>query len=155
METSLIEKYDKLRYNLILWFTIGWAIWFGSFILKDVIDNKIILSTILVIGFLGSIVYAVNLIRINRLSKIINADIKLKSALNDELIISNRKKSFVLGYSVLMLLIGVFYGLSLFFNIKALLICQILVYVGVLSALVSSLIYNRSGYGELGVAKPN
>ena len=144
METSLIEKFDRLRYSLIKWFTIGWAIWFGGFILKDLISNKLLLGLISLIGLFGWIIFLISFIRFNKIGKIINSNSDLKNALNDELIIFNRNKSLAVGYRALLILITLFFGLSIFIDIKALIVCEITLYVGVLSALVSSLIYNRA-----------
>ncbi len=143
METSMIEKLDKSRYNLLKWFTIGWTIWFGGFILKDLISNKLILGLIIILGLFGWIIFSVNLIRFREIRKIINLDRDLKNALNDELMIHNRNKSFSIGYWTYSILIGLFFVLSIFTDISALLVCEITLYIGTISILVSSLIYNR------------
>lgn len=144
METSLIEKLDKSRYNLIKWFTIGYAIWFGGFILKDLIRNKLLLGLIILIGLFGWIIWTVNLFRLQKLGKIINSDNKLKSALSDELFLHNRNKSFVVAYWTTMILVSIFLGLSIYTDISALIVCEITLYIGVLSGLISSLIFNRA-----------
>lgn len=143
METSMIEKLDKSRYNLLKWFTIGWIIWFGGFIFKDLISNKLILGLIILIGLFGWIIFFVSLIRFRKLGKIVNSDSDLKNALNDELMLHNRNKSFTVGYWTLIILICIFFLLSIFINISSLIVCEITLYIGILSTLVSSLIYNR------------
>ncbi len=143
METSIIEKLDKSRYNLLKWFTVGWTIWFGGFILKDLISNKLILGLIILIGLFGWIIFSVSLIRFRKLGKIVNSDSDLKNALNDELMIHNRNKSFSIGYWTYSILIGIFLVLSIFTDISALIVCEITLYIGTISILVSSLIYNR------------
>lgn len=144
MESSMIEKLDKSRYSLIKWFTLGWVIWFGGFILKDLINNKLLLGLIILFGLIGWIIFAISLFRYIKLGKIVNSDKDLKSALTDELTIHNRNKSFIVGYWSLIILTGIFLGLSIFTNITALIVCEITLYLGVLSGLVSSLIYNRA-----------
>jgi hypothetical protein len=144
MKTSLIEELDKSRYNLIKWFTIGWTIWFGGFILKDLIRNKLILGLIIITGLFGWIIFSVSLIRFIKLGKIVNTDSDLKNALNDELIIHNRNKSFTVGYWTFSILICIFFLLSSFIDIPALIVCETTLYIGTLSALVSSLIFNRA-----------
>lgn len=139
----MIEKLDKSRYNLLKWFTIGWTIWFGGFILKDLISNKLILGLIILIGLFGWIIFFVSLIRFRKLGKIVNSDNDLKNALNDELMLHNRNKSFTVGYWTLIILICIFFLLSVFINISSLIVCEITLYIGILSTLVSSLIYNR------------
>ena len=143
METSLIEKLDKSRYNLIKWFTIGWSIWFGGFIIKDLISNKLILGLIILIGLFGWIIFSVNLIRLRKLGKIVNSDSDLKNALNDELMLHNRNKSFTVGFWTFSILICIFFILSMFINISTLIVCEITLYIGTLSTLVSLLIFNR------------
>ncbi len=144
METSLIEKLDKSRYNMVKWFTVGWAIWFGGFILKDVMSSKIAFILILLIGLLGWIIYAISLLQYIKLGKIVNANHRLKHALSDELTLYNKNKSFKIGYWTLIVLNAIFFGLSIFTNITALIVCEITLYFGVLSGLISSLIYNRA-----------
>ena len=143
MEISLIEKYDKLRYNTVKWFTVGWTLWFGGFILKDFVINKLVLIFIIITGLIGWIIYAITLIRLIKIGKIINSDSKLKVALNDEFMAHNRNKSFFIGFCSIIILVAIFMILSVFTELKALIVCEITLYVGVLSALVSSLLYNR------------
>ena len=143
METSLIEKLNKSRYNLIKWFTIGWAMWFGGFMLKDLISNNLILVLIILVGLFGWILFAVSLIKFRKLGKIVNSDGDLKNALNDELMLYNRNKSFTVGFWALIILICIFYVLAEFITISAFIVCEITLYIGILSALISSLIYNR------------
>lgn len=144
MENSLIEKLDKSRYNLIKWSTIGYAIWFGGFILKDLIVNKLLLGLIILFGLFGWIVWTVNFLRLQKLSKIINSDNNLKSALSDELFLHNRNKSFTFAYWTTIILVSIFLGLSIYTDITALIVCEITLYIGVLSGLISSLIFNRA-----------
>jgi hypothetical protein len=143
METSLIEKLDKSRYNLIKWFTLGWSIWFGGFILNGLISNKLLHILIVLLGLIGGVVYAINLFRLLKISKIVNGNIDLKNALNDELIMHNRLKSFRVGYWTLIVLISFFFVLSIYTSIPALVVCEITLFFGVLSGLISFLIYNR------------
>lgn len=140
----MIEKLDKSRYNLIIWFTIGWAIWFGGFILKDLISNKLIFGIIVIVGLFGWIIFTVNLIRLRKLGKIVNSDSNLKNALNDELFLHNRNKSFTVGYWTFSVLICIFFALSIFIDISSLIVCGFTLYFGTLSVLVSSLIFNKA-----------
>ncbi len=143
METSLIEKLDKSRYNLVKWFTVGWVIWFGVFISKNLTVNMLILSLLGLVGLIGWILFVINLIKFIKLGKIVNSDSNLKNALSDELTLHNRNKSFVIGYWTLIVLTAIFFSLSLFTNISALIVCEITLYIGVVSTQVSWLIYNR------------
>jgi len=143
MKASLIEKLDKSRYNLIKWFTLGWSIWFGGFILNGLISNRLLHILIVLLGLIGGVVYAINLFRLLKISKIVNGNIDLRNALNDELIMHNRLKSFRVGYWTLIVLISIFFGLSIYTSIPALVVCEITLFFGVLSGLISFLIYNR------------
>ena len=59
METSIIEQYDKKRFNLIKWLTLGWALWFGAYIIKDLINSKTIFGIILLLGLPGWLLFVV------------------------------------------------------------------------------------------------
>jgi len=143
METSLIEKLEKTRYNLLKWLTIGWAIWFGTFILKDSVQNHMILAAASTVGVWGWIVFIINLIKFLKLRRELGWDKKVENALNDELHQLNMHKSSMIGYWAVLTTTAVFLAISEFLEIKALLVTEIILYVGVLSALISGLIYNR------------
>jgi divalent metal cation (Fe/Co/Zn/Cd) transporter len=143
MEMSLIEKMNKSKYNLIKWFTVGWTMWFGGFILKDLIFNKIILGFIIMAGLTGWVLFVINIFRLKRFVKTVTKSSNLKQALSDELSLYNRNKSFVTGYYILIAMAGVFFALSVFTDITALVVSEVILYVGVLSSLISLLIYNR------------
>jgi hypothetical protein len=140
----MIEKFDKLRFNLVKWFTAGWAIWFGAFILKDLINNNLILGFIILIGAVGWVLFTLNFLKFMKLGKIINADSKLKYALNDELAKHYRDKSYTVGFWSFTIVLIFFIALSLFIHISSLLVCEITFYFGTLSALISSLMFNRN-----------
>ncbi len=144
MEISLIEQYDKSRYNLIKWLTIGWAAWFGTFILKDLIEDKFIFVQILIAlaGLIGFIFFVVNLQKYLRLASKIKYS-RLNEALNNELHQIYKYKSVFWGFKVLLGTICVFLVISLFHQISAKLVCEITLYLGVLSSLIAGLVYNR------------
>ena len=143
METSLIEKLEKTRYNLLKWLTIGWAIWFGTFILKDSVQNHVILGVASTVCVWGWIIFIINLVKFLKLKRELNWDLKAKEALNDELHQLNMHKSFQIGFGVVIWTTVVFLGIAEFLEIKALFVTEITLYFGVLSVLISGLIYNR------------
>jgi hypothetical protein len=143
METSIIERLEKTRYNLLKWVTIGWAIWFGTFILKDSVQNHTIIGAASAFGALGWIIFIINLIKFLKLKRELGWDKKVEKALNDELHQLNMHKSFQIGFGVVIWTTAVFLGFAVFSEIKALLVTEITLYVGVLSVLISGLIYNR------------
>ena len=143
METSQIEKLDKARYNLVKWLTIGWALWFGTYILKDIVTEKMIILILIWLGLLGWTIFAINLINFLKLKRELKKDSKLQEALNDELHRFNMYKSFVVGYWFLICTISILFGITIFFRISTLIITEILLYIGVLSVLIASLFYNK------------
>jgi hypothetical protein len=143
MKTSLIEQVDKSRYRLLKWQAIGWTIWYGLFIIQGLIHNKIIFGTLLIIGLIGLIVWTINFIQYLKLMKIINSDSDLKEAMNNELYKTYMYKSFYWGFFTFLTTITIFLVISSFFPIKALLVCQITLYFGILSSFIAALIYNK------------
>lgn len=143
METTLIEKLDKARYNLVKWLTIGWAIWFGTYILKDIITTKTIIIVLIWIGLIGWTIFTINLINFLKLNRKVKKDNKLQEALGDELNRFNMYKSHLVGYWSVICTIAIFFGFSIFFDISALFVTEITLYIGVLSALAASLYYNK------------
>jgi hypothetical protein len=143
METTIIESLNKSRYNFVKWTTIGWGLFFGIFILKDFINSHIVRIFVVIIGLSGWIIWVISLVRYRKLNKIINSDSHLKEALSDELVNHNAKKSMIVGYWTVLLIICLFFVISLFFKISALIVCEITLYFGILSSLIASLIYNK------------
>ena len=143
METSMIEKLDKSRYQLVLWLTVGWAIYFGGFILKDLVSDKALTVVIILAGLIGWILFLINLIRYIKFGRTVNSDNELGNALNDELHLFNRNRSTVVGFWAFLILLTLFFGLSIFTAIPALIVCELTLYFGIISALVSFLIFNR------------
>jgi hypothetical protein len=143
METSRIEQLDQLRYRLLKWSTISWAIWYGTFILKDVIHNHVIMAIVVLIGLPAWLIWTVNLLKILKLGRELRLDRKLNEALNDELHQLNMHKSYQIGYWVVLSTTTVFLCIAEFFEIKALLVTELTLYFGVLSFLIAGLIYNR------------
>jgi len=143
MESSLIEKLDKSRYNLIKWLTIGWAIWFGGFILKELISSQIIFGLVILIGLIGWILFSVNLFNFLRVGKKVNADNRLKEALNNEMYELYKYKSFYWGFWTTIASTAIFIGISAFYILPALFVCEVTLFLGVLSTLIAGLIYNK------------
>jgi hypothetical protein len=143
METSLIEQFDKSRYSLIKWLTLGWIVWYGTFIAKDLINNKLLIGLIFIVGFIGWIFFTISLIRFIGLGKKINADIKLKEALSNEMHQFYAYKSIVWGFSTIIATICTFIVITIFHEISALMVCELTLFVGISSSLIASLVYNR------------
>jgi len=144
MKTSLIEQFDQSRYNLVKWLTVGWAAWFGTYILKDLIDNNLIFLQILVgfVGFIGFVFFAVNLQRYFRLASKVKYS-RMNDALNNELNLVYKYKSISIGFFVLLGTTGFFYGIAPFHEIPVKIVCEVILYLGVISTLTAWLTYNR------------
>jgi len=143
MEDSLIEKFDKSRYRLIKWSTVGWMVWYGTFIAKDVINNKPILLLLVLVGLVGSVLWSINLVRLLRLGKKISVNPELTEAMNNE-----KQKFYVLKSSNIavaapMITVGVFIGITAFYKISALIVCESILFVGISSGLIAYLTYNK------------
>lgn len=143
METTIIEKLDKSRYESLKWFTFGWLLWYGGFIIKDFISNTIVFGLIMLFGMFGWVFFTVNLIKVLKWTKIVNADNKLKNALNNELHQLYRYKSVSWSFIITLATICIFLGISSFYNISALIVCEITLYVGISSLFIAELIYNK------------
>lgn len=141
MEISLIEQLDKSRYDYLKWSTIGWTIWSGTYILTELMsipDN--ILSWTRLLGWL---ILIISSIRFFKLKRELNWDKKMKEALEGELHKFNLQKSFRNGYFVVIGITLIFFALSLYLTISALLVTKVTLYFGILAVLISKIIYNR------------
>lgn len=139
-----MEKLDNARYSLLKWLTVGWAIWFGTYILNDLINSELIILDLFIglVGLIGFVVFILNLQKYIRLgSKVKNS--RLSGVLNNEMHQIYKYKSAFIGVKVLLAAIMLFFVISLFYPISAKLVCELTLYSGVLSILISGLIYNR------------
>ena len=143
METSTIEQLDKSRYKLLKWTTIGWSIWFGAYILKGFIKEPVIINLALAFGLFGWIIFSISLIQFFKLKRELRWNKQMQHALEDELHLFNLHKSYQIGYSVVICMTVLFFGLSLYSSISATIVTELILYFGVLSVLISGLIYNR------------
>jgi hypothetical protein len=143
METFLIEQFDKSRYSLIKWLTVGWTIWYGTFIAKNLITNKLIVWLLMIVGFIGWIMFLVNLTKYTRLGKKINSDSKLKEALNNEMHQLYKYKSAFWGFCISIAANSIFLVILFFHQISAVLVCELTLFFGILSSLIAVLVYNR------------
>ena len=143
METSLIEQMDKMRFSFMTWATIGWGIWFGTYIVTDLTQAPLVLNSVPWIRLLGWLVLIVSTIRFMKLKRELNWDRKMKKALEGELHQYNKMKSFQMGYIVVIGITLICFVLTTYTTISALLVTKLILYFGVLAVTVSKLIYNR------------
>ncbi|MFN6087259.1 MAG: hypothetical protein ACK47E_00765 [Cyclobacteriaceae bacterium] len=143
MEDSLIEKFDKSRYRLIKWSTVGWMVWYGTFIAKDVINNKPILLLLVLVGLVGSVLWSINLVQLLRLGKKISVNPELTEAMNNEMQKFYVLKSSNIAFAATMATVGIFIGITAFYKISALIVCESILFVGISSGLIAYLTYNK------------
>ena len=144
MKNYTVEELDKSRYNMILWSTIGWGIWFGSFILKNEIDNYLLKGFLLLLGLISSVIWVKQLLKLRKLLKIMKSDNALSNALNDEVVAHNRLKSFQVSHISFVLVTVIFVIISTFTSISALLVSEVILFFGVLSGMIAWLVYNKN-----------
>ena len=143
METSMIEKLDKARSSFLKWAAVGYAIWFGTYIVADPFFLPEVPSVIQWIRILGWLILAVSGLRAMKLKRELRWNKKMQGALEGELHQYNLRKSFQMGFFVVMGVTAVFLMLSLFYTIPALLVTKVILYLGGLAVLISKMFYNR------------
>lgn len=144
MENTQIEKLDKSRYNMLIWMTIGFSLFFGETILKEFIDEKNILLIVRFLGLIGMVFFLKSTMISLKIIKQIKNDSKLKDALNNEMHKLYILKSFRIGFWSFLTLIIVFMILSFFTETPLLVTLEIILYFGMLSTFISGLIYNKN-----------
>lgn len=143
METSMIEKLDKARSSFLRWATVGYTIWFGTYIVADPFFLPEIPSVIQWIRILGWLILLVSGLRAMKLKRELRWDKKMQGALEGELHQYNLRKSFQMGFFVVMGVTAIFLMFSLFYTIPALLVTKVILYLGGLTVLISKMFYNR------------
>jgi len=143
MESSLIEKSDKERYLVIKLITIGWAIWFGSQILQDLITTISIKLIVVFVGLIGFILFIIGLIKQFKLARKINSCCILKEALSNEMYRLYAYKSAFVGFWAVIITSGCFYVVSTFYDIPALLVCKIILFFGCSASFIAAFVYNK------------
>ena len=143
METSMIEKLDNARSSFLIWATIGFAIWFGTYIATDLVQATEALSVIQWIRLLGWLILIVSGIRAMKLKRELRWNKKMQGALEGELHQYNLRRSFQMGFFVMTGVTGIFLLLSLAYTIPSLLVTKVILYLGGLTVLISKIFYNR------------
>jgi len=144
MENSLIEKIDKERYIVIQLVTIGFGIWFGSQILQDVFKNSSIELFIVLIEFIGVILFIVGQIKRIKLLRKINSSVILKEALNNEMYLLYIYKSLYIGFWAVIITSCCLYFISAVYDISAFLVCKIILFFGGIASFIAYLIFNKN-----------
>jgi len=146
MESSIIEQYDRLRYNIGKGFTITFTLYYGFYIYSSnfQIENRILKIAVIILALATWIIWTIYLIKFIRLGKMLKHNDEVNDALNNELIQHYRLKSAFVGLVATMISIGVLLGITSFVQIPGKLVCEILLYVIVSSPLIAFLMYNKN-----------
>lgn len=145
METNLIEKYDKSRTKLLIGIAIGWGIYYGIFILNDVIHNSFLIASLNIIGMLGLALYVYGLIKMIQIKRIIKKDPELQHAFNNEWIILNRRKAYAVGFWTMLISVTTGLLLVVFINIPAKLILELILFLGIMALIITFIVLNKLG----------
>jgi hypothetical protein len=145
METNLIEKYDKSRTKILIGIAIGWSIYYGIFILNDVIHNVVVMAILNIIGLIGLALYMYGLIKMIQIKRKLKNDPVLQSALNNEWIILNRRKAYAVGFWTMLISVTLGLLLVVFINIPAKIILELILFVGIMALILTFIILNIRG----------
>ncbi|MDI6402614.1 hypothetical protein QLX67_11455 [Balneolaceae bacterium ANBcel3] len=145
METSLIFKSQRIKYELFKWVTFGWVIWFGTFLIWDVIDNFVLLSLLILIGCVNVVLCAVNAFTLGKMWAKVNSDERLKKVVLGNYQTEKVYKSCYWGFLITTCFLGFFLLMALFTNVDALTVVKTTLFFGIFSVLVAWLIYNYDG----------
>jgi hypothetical protein len=139
-----IETLDRRRSHFLKLTTIAFALWYGLNIVAGLVKNPSLEVAVTIVGLASGIFWIVSLIKLVRLGKEIHKDSDARKALNDEFFIYNRHKSYAAGFWALIFAAIIFSALTLYIEIPALIVSKVMIYVGVMSALVATLYYNKA-----------
>ena len=143
METSIIEKLDIAKSSFLKWATIGWSIYFGTYIITDLFRVPELPDVLTWVRLLGWLILIVSAIRFFKLKRELKWDRKMKKALEGEFHLYNLRRSFQNGYFVVIGTTAIFFLVSLFYTVPVLLVTKVILYFGTLAVMISKIIYNR------------
>ncbi len=144
---TLIEKTGKKMEELISSFLFSWNGWFLPLILKEF--NLTMCSGMKI--FLGattlffSVYWMITLYRLSRLTKEIESNELLKSAFQDDYMISAKQKSYFWGFVTAISAAAVMAVCSSFFKINGVLASLFIILAAVNGAVLSYLIVLKKG----------
>ncbi len=145
METNLIEKYDKSRTKILIGIAIGWGIYYGIFILNDVIHSSVVLAILNLIGMIGLSLYMYGLIKMIQIKRLVKKDPEMQNALNNEWIIMNRRKAYAVGFWAMLISVTLGLLFVIFINIPAKLILELILFVGIMALIITFIVLNKRG----------
>ncbi|MEH7125670.1 hypothetical protein V7127_20885 [Bacillus sp. JJ1773] len=142
---SEIYQFEMKRKNLIVGNLVGFTLWQIPYLVHYVISKPTIVlsgysSIISVIGLFIWLYYNIRLIKF---SGQLRKKHELARSLNDEYFQVIRQKSFTLAFWVLLGCIVILFVQSLFIHLNVQLVLHALIIIGVVSALISYLIFDK------------
>lgn len=149
METSEIEKLNKVRYSTMKWLTISYVFFYCpimanyliSYMGIDKFYQVYVNVPVLLIGTLLFLVFVVKLVLILRK---INSKPDIKQILNDECFTANQAKSFRNAFVVFILVMCLsILFISIFPKIPAAFICYLIFFIVSMTVMISWLNYNK------------
>jgi hypothetical protein len=143
MESNLIEKYDRSRINLLIGAAISWSIYEGIFIFKHMFESATIQNILKIIALVAFAVFLFTLARIVQIKRLMKKNPELKNALENEWVIQNRKKGYTIGFWTMLISLVIGLYVVLLTKISPELIIELVLFIGVLSLMISFIILNK------------
>ena len=143
MDTTIVEKYDKSRYNMLIGATVGWGIWFGLNIILPYVHNKPVKLIIVAIGLMGIVLAVVSYFRMVGIKKVIKKHPELGLMLNNEWVIHTKRQAIAIGYWSMLMIAAIGIGITSFIVVSGFLLMQIVLFTGIQSMLIAHLVLLR------------
>jgi hypothetical protein len=146
MKTSIIEQYDRMRYNIIKGFTVAFMLWYGFYICFSnfQFENRMVKIISIILILITWIIWTIYLVKLIKFGKKLKHDGEVNNAINNELIQHYKLKSSFVGLISAIVATGIIIGIASFKNIPGKLVCEILLYVTISSSAIAFLIYNKN-----------
>lgn len=143
MDTTIVEKYDKSRYNMLIGATVGWGVWFGLNIILPYVHNKPVKLIIVAIGLMGIVLAVVSYFRMVGIKKVIKKHPELGLMLNNEWVIHTKRQAIAIGYWNMLMIAAIGIGITSFIVVSGFLLMQIVLFTGIQSMLIAHLVLLR------------
>lgn len=145
MDQKIIEEIDRRRYRLILWQTVGFAVWYVPFLFLfwGVVKEPWFVGALVLPLLVGVAVFGMATFRLAKVTRQIVSDPKLRAAVNNELFIANEYKATVYGYYSTVIAIVILFCVSIFMDIPGKVMGGILILVCALAGKIAQLVFQR------------
>ena len=143
MKAQEIEKYDKIRSNMLIGATVGLTIMFSTVVFYDFLQGTFVQNIMKVIGIIGLCIFLYSMIRIQLIKQLIRKNPDLKAALKNEWILHNLQKARAIAFFFVFISLIISCFLVIHTAIPALLLMEICLLIGVLAVQISFAFFNR------------